>query len=179
MTCLSRFGCRVVLTSTLMDVIEQTSRCDFISKPAAGIALIYSGIPDRHRQCLAWKITSRCTEHIIYEQLTLTPKKVASCSVFQIEPECTSKQESRVCEYVLLMIENMQIFDLGRFMRFVTGSSVCNAGQITVTFNGLSGLRRRPIAHTCDCSLELPSSYIKELMTILSKPSDEYSWRMG
>ena len=52
----------------------------------------------------------------------------------------------------------MQIFNLRRFMRFVTRSCVCNAGQITVIFNGLSGLGRRTIAHTCDCSLELLST---------------------
>ena len=82
------------------------------------------------------------------------------------------------------MVGNMQIFNLRRFMRFVTGSCVCNAGQITVIFNGLSGLGRRPIAHTCDCSLELPSSYInfndfeEEFTAILSKTNDEYSWPM-
>ena len=70
-------------------------------------------------------------------------------------------------------------------VRFVTGSSVCNAGQIKVTFKvTFKGLGRRPIAHTCDCSLELPSSYInfndfeEEFMAILSKTNDEYSWRM-
>ena len=61
---------------------------------------------------------------------------------------------------------------------------MCNAGQITVIFNGLSGLGRRPIAHTCDCSLELPLSYInfndfeKEITAILSKTNGGYSWRM-
>ena len=51
MTCLSRFGCRVVpAPSSLMVVIEQTARYEFITKPAAGIALINSGVPNCHRQ---------------------------------------------------------------------------------------------------------------------------------
>ncbi len=153
MTCLSRFGCRVVPAQ----VIEQTA---FLTKPAAGIALIHSGIPDSHRQF--WLGKSQAGVQKIYEQLTLTPKKVASLFSF---PEYTSKQESHVCGYVLLMVGNMQIEHLRRFMRFVTGSS---AGQITVTFNGLSGLGRRPIAYTCDCSLELPSYFEEDPKRMMS-----------
>ena len=31
--------------------------------------------------------------------------------------------------------------------------------NITVVFNSLNGLARRPISHTCDCTLELSRSY--------------------
>ena len=55
---------------------------------------------------------------------------------------------------------------------------------LKIDFNGLTGFGRRPIAHTCDCTLELPTSYINfedfqdEFASILSKINDEYSWRM-
>lgn len=50
--------------------------------------------------------------------------------------------------------------DLAAFMRFVTGSSSMMAEEITVSFNTLSGMARRPISHTCGCVLELSTCYI-------------------
>ena len=35
--------------------------------------------------------------------------------------------------------------------------------DITVMFNSLTGLARRPIAHTCDCTLELSRSYASNM----------------
>ena len=52
----------------------------------------------------------------------------------------------------------MRNAEVRNFLRFVTGSSTL-VDEIKVTFNGLSGLSRRPIAHTCSCTLELPVSY--------------------
>ena len=121
------------------------------------------------------------TIQTIYNQLTLTPEKVFS--LFQFV-DFASPQESRIAEYLKVMIGNMHKEELRRFMRFVTGCCVCNAKQIKIDFNGLTGFGRRPIAHTCDCTLELPTSYINfedfqdEFASILSKINDEYSWRM-
>ena len=53
----------------------------------------------------------------------------------------------------------MKTNDLCNFLRFTTGSSVCIASKISVTFNSSSGLARRPIAHTCSNTLEL-SGYV-------------------
>ena len=54
--------------------------------------------------------------------------------------------------------------------------------KLIIIFNSLSGFKRRPIAHTCGCTLELPSSYTtyKEFETefnaVLS--NDEFAWEM-
>lgn len=67
------------------------------------------------------------------------------------------------------------------FLRFVTGSSALVVDEIKVTFNGLSGLTRRPITHTCSSTLELPVSYAtylefaEEFDSILT---NELSWIM-
>ena len=53
----------------------------------------------------------------------------------------------------------MKQHELTRFLRFVTGSSVLINEGIKVVFNNLTGAARRPISHTCSCSLELPLSY--------------------
>ena len=58
------------------------------------------------------------------------------------------------------MLGNMQTAELKLFLQFVTGSSVCIAPKITVTFNSVDGLARHPIAHTCDFTIELPITYV-------------------
>ena len=49
-------------------------------------------------------------------------------------------------------ISNEQLCDL---LRFITGCGVC-IGPISVTFNGLDGLERRPMSHTCSNTIDLP-----------------------
>ena len=67
------------------------------------------------------------------------------------------------------------------FWRFVTGSSVPVDEDIRVSFNSLSGLSRRPIAHTCGFRLELPCTYLtyrefeEEFKSVLNS---EYAWLM-
>lgn len=82
------------------------------------------------------------------------------------------------------MVGSLTIEDLRRLMRFITGSSVCSERSITVQFNGLTGLGRRPIGHTCDSTLELPIAYsnyddfYEEFCCILAQTENEFSWRM-
>ena len=89
--------------------------------------------------------------------------------------------EDRVFGYLLSFVGNMKQNELRLFLRFVTGSSVLLAKQIMVSFNGLTGLARRPISHTCECHLELPVSYATypefelEFMKVLTS---EVSWAM-
>lgn len=84
--------------------------------------------------------------------------------------------------YLLQYVGNMQKDKIRDFLRFVTGSSALVVDTITVTFNALSGLCRRPIPHTCSCTLELPVSYAtlvefsKEFDTLLSS---EMAWIMN
>lgn len=89
--------------------------------------------------------------------------------------------EERVLNY---LIGNMNTNELRLFVRFVTGSTVCSAGEILVTFCIMSDFERRPIAHTCDSTLELASTYINydtfynEWKSIFEKVNEEYSFRM-
>ena len=55
-------------------------------------------------------------------------------------------------------------------------------GGITVTFNNVSGIACRPISHTCECCLELPSAYTpyvefeQEFNAVLA--DDNYPWQI-
>ena len=109
--------------------------------------------------------------------MTVTSSKVISLLEIM---NTVNLNEERVCGYLTTMLGNMQ----GLFLRFVTGASVCIAPKIEIFFNSLSGFGRRPIAHTCDFMLELPTTYMNfqefcgESKAILSSTEEEFAWRM-
>ena len=49
--------------------------------------------------------------------------------------------------------------NIGTFLQFTTGSNVLVCDKISISFNKLEGLGRRPVAHTCTPTLEIPSTY--------------------
>ena len=97
------------------------------------------------------------------------------------EPVFLNPGQERVFGYLQQYVANMKPDEVQNFLRFVTGSAVCMKSKITVSFNGLEGLARRPLAHTCSCDLELPCSYTtyldfaSEFTTVLSS---ECCWEM-
>ena len=177
---LANFACRLLpKPSALPSVIEQVARYEFISKPAAAISMIYSGIPENHREF--WSRQSPDTMAELYRHLTLNPRKVIKMLHF---PEACSPQQERVFGYFRTMIGNSSPNELRLLMRFITGSCVCSSDKITVQLNGLSGLATRPTAHTCGCVIELPTSYsnyddfCNDFRCIFAQTKDEYTWQM-
>ena len=147
-TILGAFGCRQLPTpSSLPSLVRQLARYQFLVKPAGSIAMINSGIPSSHHD--HWKKKSPEEICAIYQRLTVSPRKILSLIAI---PESHSVQEDRVCQYLHTMIGNMQAEELRLLMRFISGSCVCTASKIDITFNSLAGLSRRPIAHTCSCT---------------------------
>ena len=70
-----------------------------------------------------------------------------------------TSSQARVFGYLTQFVGNMKVEEVRRFLRFVTGSSALVVNEIKIEFNNLAGLNRRPIAHTCASSLQLPTSY--------------------
>ena len=98
--------------------------------------------------------------------------QVAQFDIIQL-PEVA---EGRVSGYLVEMIGNMSS---SYVQRLTTGSSVLTVPSLTVQFNRLSGLARRPIAHTCSCVLVCYTNYSdfhSEWMSILNDP--ELCWFM-
>ena len=175
---LTRFGCRHLPTpSNLLKCLHQIAQYEFCCKPAAAIALIHSGIPATHSQF--WNTTSADGICALYKSLTVSASKILSVLVFR---EFRNPAEERVSGYLVDMIGNMTDTKLQDFLQFMTGSSVLITNKVNIEFNGLSGLARRPIAHTCDEMLELPVDYDNyhhfhsEWMAILN--DTDYCWRM-
>ena len=153
-TIFSRFGAREMpQPHNLRQQLIQLAKFHFKTKPMAAISLIHSGIPAEEHSF--WKGKSVSDLLSLYNALTASPSKVLELLV---EPEVTNPVQIRVYHYLEQYIGNMNADEVYMFLRFVTGSSVLTS-SITVVFNNLSGLARRPIAHTCSCMLELSSSY--------------------
>ena len=177
---LANFGCRSPpKPSTLANIIEQVARYEFIVKPAAGIGLINTGIPNKHRNF--WTKLSAEGVKKVYDDLTISSEKVLNLLLF---PQSCTPQEERVSGYLRTLVCRLNPENLRHLMRFITGSSVCSEKSIHVEFNGLTGLARRPIAHTCDSTLELPvtytnySDFYEEICCFLTHTENEFSWRM-
>ena len=88
----------------------------------------------------------------IYELLTPTPKKVLKAVVASPKTPPETEAHTMLKRY----IRECDSKTLKNFLRFCTGSDllVCdmdnkNPKSIEISFNSLSGLQRRPVAHTC------------------------------
>ena len=97
------------------------------------------------------------------------------------DQEGETANEERVLGYLRQFIASLSAKDLRAFLRFCTGSTVCTKNKLSIAFNSLEGASRRPIAHTCEPSLELSSNYstypefVTEFKAFLS---NEYFWIM-
>lgn len=93
----------------------------------------------------------------LYESKRPTNKKVSQ----MIKPSCESltSQEQTALTHLLRYVRSLDQKKLETFLRFCTGSTVLCKNTIELTFNKLSGLSRRPVAHTCGAVLELPCTY--------------------
>lgn len=74
--------------------------------------------------------------------------------------KCLNQQEQGALNHLLRYVRSADQRKLEAFLRFCTGSTVVCKDKIEVMFNGLCGLGRRPVAHTCGAVLELPYTYI-------------------
>ena len=174
----SRFGSRQLPTPlNLRQQIKQVAHYQFIVKPAAALSMVHSGIPVAEQPF--WKQRTVDDLRSLFMCLTATPSKVLEVLD---EPDFVHSAQERVYGYLRQFIGNMKMDEVRNFLRFVTGSSVLSNAAIKVTFNALGGLARRPIAHTCDNSVELSTEYLTyvdftaEFEAILS--DTVYSWSM-
>lgn len=133
---------------------------------------MHSGIPKVHN--LFWEKFSVAQLFDLYRVMNATIRLVLDSID---EPEFCSKSEERVFHFFITFIGNCNTNFLRQVLRFITGSSVIVGKIIAVSFHSLSGLARRPISHTCSCTLELSTSYTsylefeKEMFTVLSSDS--------
>lgn len=130
--------------------MTSVAKHEFLVKPLGAIYAMNRGIPVQHASF--WKDFEIDSFMQVYLQSSAT-----ASSVLKIikEPDSLDAAQFVVFGYLLQYVGNMKNSEARNFLRFVTGSSALVGEDIKITFNGLSGLSRRPIAHTCNCVLEL------------------------
>ncbi|XDV46574.1 hypothetical protein PO909_014449 [Leuciscus waleckii] len=93
----------------------------------------------------------------LYDTKKATGKKVAQ--LLQTTQVISSQKEQMVFNHLQCYVRNADQSKAEKFLRFCSGSSVICVDQIKVSFNAESGLSRRPVAHTCGATLDLPYTY--------------------
>ena len=178
-TIFSNKGCRELpCAKNLTRLISQAAYYTFLIKPAAALNMLNSGIPQQHIQF--WEGVSVQKLKHIYDVLSVSHIKVLKLLK---EPLMTTAAEEEVWLYLRQFIGNMSRDELRAFLRFTTGSFVICLPRITVIFNKLQGIARRPIAHTCSGTLELSTCYaslpefVGEFRAVLTT-SDCHTWTM-
>lgn len=175
---LSFYGCKEApRPANLSQLLIQAAYYTFSIKPAAALSMMNAGIPENHRSF--WK--NRTVEKLYSFYISLSVSTAKVLNLLQ-EPVIENASQAEVWQFLRRFVGNMNVDELRTFLRFVTGSFVISVPAISVSFNTLSGLARRPISHTCSPMLEISSTYVSlpeftaEFSTVLFEPY--YSWRM-
>jgi hypothetical protein len=174
---LSRFECKEIPSSSnLVRLLAVAARHLFLGKAFSILFTMRLGVPKALHGF--WNKYSVEELFELYKALNASTSAVLKRIT---EPADMNAAQARTFSYLLTYIGNMKYNELRLFIRFVTGSSVMTAQDITVYFNYLSGLQRRPISHTCDSGLQLPVEYStfpefeQEFSAVLA---NEQSWIM-
>jgi hypothetical protein len=175
---ISRFDSREVPTpNNLRHILSSLSEHHFKSLPYAAISTMNGAIPDLHKPF--WQNIGAEQFYDLVNSVVASPSKVLQVLS---EPIFQNSNEKRVFMYLEQFIGQMTRNEVNRFLRYVTGYSILTGKCISVTFNALSGIARRPIAHTCDSILEVPNTYatyldfVQEFSCLLN--GNEYCWAM-
>ena len=179
MMTLSRYGCRQLPTTlNIKKLILEVARFHILVQPSSVIYSMKEGISSNH--LAFWRNYTVPKLHVLYLALSANVKQVLKAIA---EPVFLNKNEERIFQYLQQYVESMEPEELRRFLRFVTGSSTLTCEGINVCFNSTQGLARRPIAHTCSCTVELPVTYVtyleflNEFRSILMS-GDDSTWIM-
>ena len=121
----------------LKRLLIAVGKYEFLTKPFAVIATIHAGIPNAELQF--WHRFSIQKLHQLYLTLTTSPSKILQ--LFD-EPVPQTPSEQRVFRYLQQFVGNLNGEEVGNFLRFVSGSSVCPSEKLRVTFNSTSGFSR-------------------------------------
>lgn len=163
--------------TNLKTLVSGVARHHFLVKPLAHLMAMNRGVPVEHR--VFWSDVNLDSFMNVYLRCNAT---AASALRIIEEPMLLNAAEEAVFQFLRAYIGDMKNGEVRDFLRFVTGSSALVVDAIKIAFNGLSGLARRPIAHTCSGILELPTSYAtlrefsQEFNALLSS---ELSWVMN
>ncbi|XP_069125428.1 uncharacterized protein [Argopecten irradians] len=150
---LDRMGSkRVPASDEIRHAFVQMAHKELIQKPKYAL----DKMSEVARQALT--IRSKDTDSLtkIYDNRKPTVKKLLKI----ISAQPNSAEETQALgyfkQYVKAQNDN---HSLSRLLRYLIGSDIMCVEKLEIIFTPLEGLARRPIAHTCGPSLELPFTY--------------------
>ena len=168
---LCNFDCRrVVGPDNVRDIIIELAHKELIQKPKY--------VSDCWSDILAkLKVYFPTIKDLVafYKSHEPTNAKV----VDMLQAEITNDGEREAFNHLKKYVRGLEKSKLSAFLKFVTASDIIITDKIQVSFSTISGAARRPISHTCGCTLELPSTYAnfcelrEEFSNILSADSWE------
>lgn len=153
---LSRFQVYAVPTvETLPTLVLNAARFVFVHRSYYALIQIRKGLMAAHP-----KFWSRCTKPELVNRLygVLAPTTTLVWGMIE-EPSFRTPSQEQVFDHLRRFIHSLSVEMLKKFLRFVTGMSVCSHKPIKIAFNSEEGFKQRPIGHTCGTTLELPVTY--------------------
>lgn len=171
---LDRFGCKRVpkpeqCRDTILEIAhkEQIQACQYI-------------IDCWHEPFHSLKTVIFDTKELenVLNRAIPTNKKVID--LLKVIPEPQNNGQRDAISYLKRYLRGLDHERLRKVLRFLTGANVICVDKIDVTFTSLDGFERRPIAHTCAPSLELPSTYqnFADLRQEMNNIIDSEFWEM-
>ncbi|KAJ7380549.1 hypothetical protein OS493_009016 [Desmophyllum pertusum] len=158
LSCLSLYNVRKVpsgqqLETTILDI----ARCEFLVKPQAIMRAFKSGMFDCKPE--PWSTVRQDELVNLYDILNVEPDKVSEMVVPSEFDQSLNQAKDRVFNFLIRFLKSCTKEMAIAFLRYCTGSNVMVVPRIEVSFVDVSGLARRPVAHTCTARLDLSTSY--------------------
>ena len=151
---LSSFKCfRIHTKENIVEIIHELAHQELIQKPRYIVncwAPILSKLQQQHQDFQSIESVQE-----FYKSKSPTAKKIIR--LFRADPLSDADRQS--LDHLKRFVKSLEGSALSKFLHFCTGSDIITCDYITITFNSLSGLERRPVARTCVPLIELPSTY--------------------
>ena len=170
---LSAFDCKWRVTSeNVVEIIREVAHKEIVQKPQY-VADCWQPIVSR------LKIYFPDVRSLDELYSSIVPTNVKVIALLKASPVTAADGESLA--HLKRFIRGLDEAKLATFLRFTTASDVFVTDTLTISFTDNEGLQRRPAAHTCSFTLEVPSTYSsfcklrEEFMSILNSDG----WEMN
>lgn len=148
---LADFDCKKVVNSNnLNQILTELAHKKIIQKPQYVVDCWKNVIPF-FLECFP----SRENVDQLYVRLVPTVSRV----IASFHAEESNEAERDAMKHLKRFVRGLDKVKLAKFLQFVTGSNIMLTDHIFIVFTRLEGLERRPIAHTCTYTLEIPTTY--------------------
>ncbi|KAK3742020.1 hypothetical protein QZH41_014346 [Actinostola sp. cb2023] len=150
---LSTYKCfRLPTKDTMRTILLELAHQEIIQRPRY-IANCWSTIIGIFKTNISFSSIEKLRE--LFSGMNPSAKKV----IKSLQPTIANESEKQSFDFLKKFIRSLDKSSLKIFLKFITGSDTLVTESIQVSFISVEGMARRPIAHTCGPTLEVPSTY--------------------